>query len=248
MKIYKNYEMPPCYDFIPLYEKILTAPSVLIAGRPGSGKSVLLNGLIYNAMANNTPETQFYFIDPKRVELNRYKTLPHCKGLAKDPQAACEILLTVSDIMENRYKSMERKNQVKSPEKPIYIFCDEIADIMLSDYKRPFSDMLQHILQLGRAANIHTVLCTQIVNRQVINGKIQACINDKIALKCSTSIESRQIINIPGAEALPKYGNAIWLNNNGYDKIGNIPLIDDSAIAARIDFWKRAKWKYNIIF
>ena len=99
MKLVRTYETPRALDYIPIYAEILRAPSVLIAGTPGSGKSVLLNGLIYNALAENAPNTKMFFIDPKRVELSRYSVLPHCAGIAKVPRAACDLLTQVSDIM-----------------------------------------------------------------------------------------------------------------------------------------------------
>lgn len=247
MRIYKTYNLPAALDYIPLYDQITRAPSVLIAGVPGSGKSVLLNGLIYNLLASETPSScSMYFIDPKRVELNRYKHLPHCKGIAKDPAAALDILYQISDIMETRYIYMERRGIVKLTNNPIYIFCDEIADIMLSDLARPFTKEMQHILQLGRAANIHLIACTQIPNRKIIPANLQAVFNEKIALRCISAIESRQIINIPGAEKLPKYGRAIWLNSNGYKTIDNIPFIDDQKITERVNYWRQQRGKIHI--
>lgn len=246
MKLAKTYQTPSVNDYIPLYAEIMRAPSVLIAGTPGSGKSVLLNGLIYNTLAEYSPAAKMFFIDPKRVELSRYAALPHCAGIAKDPRAACDLLAQVSDIMETRYKEMERAGQVKSPAPPVFVFIDEIADIMLSDYQKPFTKLLQHILQLGRAARISVIYCTQIPARRVLPPQIHAVTVEKIALRCVSPIESRQVINKPGAENLPRYGQAIWLNADGYNNIKNIPLISDDKINARIDFWKRQRGKIHI--
>lgn len=247
MKIYKTYTCPAALDYMPLYKQITDAPSVLIAGVPGSGKSVLLNGLIYNLLASETPSnSSMFFIDPKRVELNRYRRLPHCKGIAKDPAAALDILYQISDIMDTRYIYMERRGMVKIKTDPIYLFIDEFADIMLSDFSRPFTKELQHLLQLGRAANIHVIACTQIPNRKIIPANLQAVFNEKIALRCISAIESRQIINKPGAEKLPKYGKAIWLNSEGYKTIDNIPFIDDDRINDRINFWRQQRGKIHI--
>ena len=248
MKLVRTYETPRALDYIPIYAEILRAPSVLIAGTPGSGKSVLLNGLIYNALAENAPNTKMFFIDPKRVELSRYSVLPHCAGIAKDPRAACDLLTQVSDIMETRYQEMERARQVKSSAPPAFVFIDEIADIMLSDYQKPFTKLLQHILQLGRAARISVIYATQIPARRILPPQIHAVTTEKIALRCVSAIESRQVINKPGAENLPRYGSAIWLNPDGYHTITDIPLIDDNRINARIDFWKRQRGKVKLIW
>lgn len=249
MKLYKIYKTPETLDYMPLYAEIMRAPSVLIAGVPGSGKSVLLNGLIYNTLAEYAPgAATMFFIDPKRVELNRYKNIPQCGGIAKTPENAVTILRQVSNEMKRRYIDMERRETVKTTENPIYIFIDEIADIMLSDAAREFTKLLQHILQLGRAANIHCVVCSQIVNRKIIPANLQSLFNMKIALRCVSAIESRQIINAPGAEKLPQYGNAIILDGSGYKKIDNIPMITDNAIKTRIEFWKNQRGKLKIVW
>lgn len=249
MKLVKMYHTPAALDYMPLYAEIMRAPSVLIAGVPGSGKSVLLNGLIYNTLAEYAPgAATMFFIDPKRVELNRYKNLPQCAGIAKTPEKAISILKQVSTDMERRYIDMERRETVKTTEKPIYIFIDEIADIMLSERAREFTKLLQHILQLGRAANIHIIVCSQIVNRKIIPANLQSLFNMKIALRCVSAIESRQIINAPGAEKLPQYGNAILLDGNGYRKIENLPMIPEQDIYNRINYWKMQRGQLKIIW
>ena len=111
-----------CNDFYRTYSNIMRAPSVLIAGTPGSGKSVLLNGLIYNTIAEFAPEDcTIYFIDPKRVELAKFARLPHCAGIAKTPQGACKILLNVSNEMESRYNYMEKRGIVKITNYPVFV-------------------------------------------------------------------------------------------------------------------------------
>lgn len=249
MKLYKTYQTPPALDYMPLYAEIMRAPSVLIAGVPGSGKSVLLNGLIYNTLAEYAPgAADMYFIDLKRVELYKYSKLPQCAGYAETPENAVSILRGLITIMDMRYKEMKRRGILKTEEKHIYVFIDEMARIMLTDYAREFSKLLQDLLQLGRAAGIHCVCCTQIPNRKVIPGTLQALYNMKIALRCVSAIESRQIINTPGAEKLPQCGTAILLDGNGYRQINNIPMFSEEDIKNRIEFWKRQRGKLKIIW
>ena len=249
MKLVKIYHTPAALDYMPLYAEIMRAPSVLIAGVPGSGKSVLLNGLIYNTLAEYAPgAATMYFFDLKQVELYKYSKLPQCAGYAETPEHAVTLLRELITIMNMRYKEMKRREIVKTDEKPIFVFIDEMARIMLTDRAKEFTNLLQDLLQLGRAAGIHCVCCTQIPNRKVIPGNLQALYNMKIALRCVSAIESRQIINTPGAEKLPQYGNAILLDSNGYRKIDNLPMITDNAIKTRIEFWKNQRGKLKIVW
>ena len=116
------------------------------------------------------------------------------------------------------------------------------------DPQKPFTKLLQHLLQLGRAGNIHIVYCTQIPARKILPPQIHAVTTDKIALRCVSPIESRQVINKPGAENLPRYGCAIWLNADGYKNIQGIPLISDKNLNARISFYKAQKPKTRLVW
>lgn len=205
---------------------------ILIAGATGSGKSVLLNNIIYYILCNNSREDlpQFIFCDPKRVELWQYKPLYNSLYCCENGDII-RALQTVISTMENRYAYMQAQNIRKYAGRKIIIVIDELADLMLT-CRRSVLPLLQRILQLGRAANIQIIGCTQCPNRRVIPAELTLNFTDKIALRCDSGIESRQVINIGGAENLPIYGNGLWRHPGALDEIefGIIP--DDDIVSA----------------
>ncbi len=232
---------PTRAQYVPGYIDMLKAPHLLIAGTTGSGKSVVLNGIIYSALAKLTPaEAGFCFIDPKGVELSMYKNLPHCIGYAIEAQDALDLLRMVENAMRDRFKALSAKGGKKSDDPHIYVVIDELADLMISDYAKPIKKTMQAILQLGRAVNIHIIAATQAPNRQIIPANLVLNFTNRIALRCLSSIESRQIINQAGAETLPQYGSFLYLSPSGVSRINSVPLIPDSALSARVAYWRTA--------
>ena len=207
------------------------AVHLLIAGATGSGKSVLLNNCLYSILdrysLNGEQLPQFVFVDPKRVELYQYKRLPDILYCCENSDTITA-LNRVINTMENRYKYMQELGERKYNGRAIYIIIDELADLMLT-CRRAVLPLLQRIAQLGRAANIHLYACTQCPNRRVIPAELTLNFTDKIALRCDSSIESRQVINIAGAEKLPIYGQGIWRAPGVLQQI-DIPLISDNDI------------------
>lgn len=211
---------------------------LLIAGTTGSGKSTLLNGILYSALGTNTPcDAEFCFIDPKKVELKKYKELPHTLFYDDNIKGINKRLYWANMEMDERYEYMQSKDLDKYPNNHLYIVIDELADLMISDYQRDIKRNLQRLLQLGRAANVHVIACTQAPSRKVIPAELTLNFTNRIALRCIFPIESKQIIGAKGAESLAKYGQAIYLDPDGLKKI-DVPMIDKELILERINFWK----------
>lgn len=232
----KRYILPPregaswCGD-------MLHQPHLLIAGSTGSGKSVLINSLIYTALEDAPTRTQFILIDPKRVELVDYKPLPHVLEYASEPDEIQATLQCAVALMEYRYKHMQKLHQKKSDRPDVYIIIDEFADLMTTQKKQTLPHLIR-IAQLGRAANIHLILATQRPTKDIISGQIKVNIDSRIALRCPTAQDSRNIINIKGAETLPRYGYGYYLTANGCELI-SIPMTAPEDIQRRIDWWTR---------
>lgn len=223
-----------------LFDDMIQENHLLIAGATGSGKSVVLNGIIARLLFNAPPENKLILIDPKRVELSIYKDLPHCIGYASEPEAISILLGHCIDEMEKRYKEMESQRLRKYEKGHIYIIIDEYADLVLTS-KKETENKIQRIAQLGRAANIHIILATQCVLAEVINTKIKCNFPARIALKTSNAQDSRNIIDRSGAELLPRYGQCIYHNPIDGDLIYNVPMVPDEEINKLIDFWMKQK-------
>ena len=217
---------------------------ILIGGRTGSGKSVLLNDFLYSMMAFTPVENKFYLIDPKRVELSWYKNTSHCIGYADSVSSAIDILCRAINTMETRYKEMERRHIRAYDGAYIYVVIDELADLMLSA-KKLVMPLIQKIGQLGRAARVFLICATQAPSRKVIPAEITLNLGCKIALSCESGIESRQVIGMNGAEMLPRYGECIIKTADCVQKV-KVNLTSDTILNERISYWERNKGKIAI--
>ena len=218
-----------------LYKLILDQPHTLIAGATGSGKSVAINGIIYTALYQPAQELQLVLIDPKRVELVKYRKMPHCIAYASEPADIVRTLKKCVDLMERRYKTMQARGMVKSTEPETYIVIDEFADLMTTN-KRETLPMLCRLAQLGRAANIHLILATQRPTRDIVNGQIKVNLDCRLALRCPSARDSVNILDRKGAELLPQYGQGIISTPATYG-IVDIPYIQPGELAARVQWW-----------
>lgn len=229
---------------------MLDQPHLLIAGSTGSGKSVLINSLIYTALYQSPNRCRFVLIDPKRVELIDYRLLPHTIAYASEPPNIAAALAGCVDLMEQRFKIMQRQHTKESTEADIFIIIDEFADLMTTQ-KRETMPLIIRLAQLGRAANMHLIIATQRPTRDIINGQIKVNIDSRIALRCPTGQDSRNIINVKGAETLPRYGYGYYLTPETMTpQLIHIPMTDPAELASRVRWWTDQnkpplKWFYR---
>lgn len=217
---------------------MLKQPHLLIAGSTGSGKSVLLNSLIYTALFQAPHRYNFILIDPKRVELSQYKRLPHTLIYCNKPPDIITALNRVLNLMEYRFSYMEQHNLKEWDNDHTYIIIDEFADLMTTS-KRETLPALLRLAQLGRAARIHLIIATQRPTRDIINGQIKVNLDSRIALRCPTAQDSRNIINTKGAETLPRFGFGYYLTPETMQpqKI-IIPYTPPEELAAHVQWWE----------
>lgn len=192
-----------------IFSDMLSQPHLLIAGASGSGKSVLLNGLLCAIARYHPAQKQMILIDPKRVELNEFSKLPHTITHATDTESIISALNSASDIVERRYKEMQKRGERTYTGADIYVVIEEFADLMTTAKKRTLP-VVQRICQIGRAAKVHVILVTQCPLAKIIPTEIKVNFTAICGLHTATRQQSRNIIDMPGLELLPRYGQCIY--------------------------------------
>lgn len=199
-------------------------PHLLVCGTTGSGKSVFVHNIIVSLLMRNRPDQlKLMLIDPKRVEFTKYQNIPHLLcPIINSPDKAKIGLMKLTEEMERRYELFASKGRGASNYKEymeicdemgyekipyIVLICDEFADFIEGD--RENAKLIQRIAQMARACGIYMVIATQRPSVKVITGDIKANIPSRIALSVSTQIDSRTIIDEPGAENLMGKGDLL---------------------------------------
>ena len=196
-------------------------PHLLIAGATGSGKTVCIHSIICCLLLHNSPgEVRFIMIDPKRVELTVYNSLPHLvTSVIVDTSKAMGALRWLMQEMDKRYQVMaaararniDSYNKVRPKEKLPYLVLviDELADLMMNS-----GDEVEHILcrlaQLARATGIHLVVATQRPSVDVVTGLIKANFPSRISFAVTSQVDSRTILDSAGAEKLLGRGDMLY--------------------------------------
>lgn len=216
----------------PIFMDINKTPHLLIAGSTGSGKSVCVNCIISSILMRAKPdEVKLIMVDPKKVELTMYNCIPHLlMPVITDPKKASAALQKVVDEMEKRYelfsdsktKNIEGYNaklraqnellpvELQKPLLPyIVVLIDELADLMLVASKE-VEQSIMRITQMARAAGIHLIVATQRPSTDVITGVVKANIPSRISFAVSSQIDSRTILDHPGAEKLLGKGDMLY--------------------------------------
>lgn len=241
--MHKEWRTPPGQVYS-LYQDMLKQPHLLIAGATGSGKSVVINGLVYTAMYDSPAAVQFILIDPKRVELVDYKPLPHTLMYASEPGEMVEALEKAMEITESRYKAMQRQKVKKYPGGALYVIIDELADLMTTA-RRQVQPLIQRLAQVGRAANVHIIAATQCPLATVIPTPIKVNFDSRVALRTRSAQDSRNILGLTGCELLPRYGQGYYMTPDGL-KLYNIPMQPQEDINALVKYWQRSRPRFRL--
>jgi S-DNA-T family DNA segregation ATPase FtsK/SpoIIIE len=199
-------------------------PHLLIAGTTGSGKSGCINTILTSILLRATPdEARLILIDPKRIELNHYESIPHLlTPVVSSPKEASAVLLNVVTEMERRYERLSHVRARNLPEANrafrkrgeeelpfLLVVIDELADLMMVS-PQEVEDCIIRLAQKSRAVGIHLVLATQRPSVDVITGMIKANVPSRIAFAVSSQTDSRVILDSNGAETLLGQGDMLF--------------------------------------
>jgi DNA segregation ATPase FtsK/SpoIIIE, S-DNA-T family len=199
-------------------------PHVLIAGTTGSGKSGCINTILTSILLRSTPDdVRFILIDPKKIELSYYESIPHLlTPVVSSPKEASTVLANVVSEMERRYERLsgvrarnlnEANRAFRSRGEPtlphLLVVIDELADLMMIA-PQDVEDAVIRLAQKSRAVGIHLVLATQRPSVDVITGMIKANVPSRIAFAVSSQTDSRVILDQSGAESLLGQGDMLF--------------------------------------
>lgn len=206
----------------PIIADIGRMPHVLIAGTTGSGKSVMMNSFITSLLFRGSPEeVKLILIDPKRVELTGYNGIPHLMvPVIVEVEKILSALKWATNEMDRRYKifaergvrNIDGYNELAGFQALPYIviFIDELADLM-AFAPVEVEDTIARLAQMARATGIHLIIATQRPSVDVITGLIKANVPCRIAFNVSSMIDSRVILDTPGAEKLLGRGDMLYV-------------------------------------
>ncbi|MCX6030633.1 MAG: DNA translocase FtsK [Chloroflexi bacterium] len=241
----------------PVVADLPRMPHLLIAGATGSGKSVCINAIVCSLLMNNGPESvRFLMVDPKMVELPGYNGIPHLLGpVITDPTQVVGALAWLTLQMDDRYRlfaangvrNIGEFNKKAARSKTLdalpflILVIDELADLMMTaafDIER----QICRLAQMSRATGIHLVLATQRPSVDVITGLIKANFPARIAFAVTSQIDSRVILDTPGAEKLLGRGDMLLMVPESA-KLSRIQgcFVSDREIDAVVEFWRASR-------
>ncbi|NLE99664.1 MAG: DNA translocase FtsK, partial [Anaerolineales bacterium] len=239
----------------PVVSDLTAMPHLLIAGTTGSGKSVLINSLIAALLLQCTPtELRLLLVDPKRVELIGYGGIPHLLSkVVVDMERVSSTLQWLLREMEGRYRLFSEArathivdyNERVAPERGekrlpfIVVIVDELADMMMMAPQET-ERAICRIAQMARATGIHLILATQRPSVDVVTGLIKANFPARIAFNVASAIDSRVILDMPGAEQLLGQGDMLFLPPDAATPIRlQGAFVSDEELRRLVTFWKQ---------
>ncbi len=227
-------------------------PHLLIAGTTGSGKSVCVNSLLCSFLMNNTPDDlRLVLVDPKRVELTGYNGVPHLLApVVVDTGRVIGALQWMQREMDSRYHKFsaagvrnigEYNNRQPAERLPqLVVVIDELADLMMLAPDETQSSITR-LAQLARATGIHLILATQRPSVDVITGLIKANFPARIAFTVASGIDSRVILDQPGAERLLGRGDMLFQAPDASSPVRlQGAFVSDHEIQRLVDYWRDA--------
>ncbi len=236
----------------PISYDLAAMPHLLIAGTTGSGKSVLVNAILCCLLMDNSPaDLRLVLVDPKRVELTGYNGIPHLLApVITDADRVTHALQWMQREMDSRYRKFSRagvRNLQEYNEKQagehlpyLVIVIDELADLMMLAPEET-ERSITRLAQLARATGIHMILATQRPSVDVVTGLIKANFPARIAFAVASNIDSRVILDQPGAERLLGRGDMLFLapDASGPARLQGV-YVSDSEIQRLVDYWRLA--------
>ncbi|MCI5778968.1 MAG: DNA translocase FtsK 4TM domain-containing protein [Lentisphaeria bacterium] len=226
----------------PVILDLAKAPHMLVAGATGTGKSVCSNSIITSLLFKFSPEElRLIMVDPKIVEFDAYKTLPHLLTPIINDSAKVPIALRwAANEMDRRYhvlakvgvKKLSEFNRRPIPEEPeldhegkpipakmplLVIILDELADLMMTEAKKDVESNITRIAQKGRAAGIHIIVATQRPSTNIITGVIKANLPTRLCFQVRSRVDSQVVLDTPGAERLLGTGDMLVMTTSSME-------------------------------
>lgn len=240
----------------PVFADLAALPHLLIAGTTGSGKSVCITALATCLMVNNPPEDlNMVMIDPKMVELIRFNGVPHLLGKVEtELERIVGVLRWCTVEMDRRYRLLEeasardieaynrrmRRRRGAQTVPRIVVVIDELADLMMLAPDQTERTLVR-LAQMARATGIHLVMATQRPSTDIVTGLIKANFPGRISFAVASNVDSRVILDAPGAETLLGRGDLLYLAPDVPTPVRlQGVIVSDTEVERLVDYWKRA--------